>query len=124
MIKLISRAKKKDIRHKRIRKKLSGTSDVPRLSVYKSIQNIYAQIIDDKTGNTLIAASTLTPEITSLVKKDKLNKVAAAKLVGSHIASVCIEKNISKVCFDRGGFPYTGRIKSLAEGARESGLKL
>lgn len=124
MIKLISRSKKKDVRHKRIRKKLSGTPEVPRLSVYKSIRNIYVQIIDDKSGNTLFASSTLTPEITSKVKKDKLNKVDAAKIVGNHIAAICIENNIEKVCFDRGGFPYIGRVKSLAEGARESGLKL
>ena len=124
MIRLISRTKKKDIRHKRIRKKLSGNSEVPRLSVYKSIQNIYAQIIDDKSGNTLFAASTLTPEIKSEIKNSKLNKVDAAKLVGSHIATICIENKIEKVCFDRGGFPYTGRVRSLAEGARDSGLKL
>lgn len=124
MIKLMSRAKKKDVRHKRIRKKLSGTPEVPRLSVYKSIQNIYAQIIDDKAGNTIFAASTLTPGITSQVKKDKLNKVDAAKIVGNYIATICIENNIKRVSFDRGGFPYTGRVKSLAEGARESGLKL
>ena len=124
MIKLISRSKKKDIRHKRIRKKLSGNLEVPRLSVYKSIQNIYAQVIDDKSHSTLYAVSTLTPEITSLIKKNKLNKVDAAKLVGNRIAAVCIENKIEKVCFDRGGFPYTGRVKSLAEGARGSGLKL
>lgn len=124
MIKLLSRAKKKDIRHRRIRKKLNGTNDIPRLSVYKSLKNIYVQIIDDKARRTLLAASTLTPDISAEIKKNKLNKVDAAKIVGTHIGTLCLNNKIEKVCLDRGGFPYTGRVKSLADGARESGLKL
>lgn len=124
MIKVANRTKNKDIRHKRVRKKLSGTSDIPRLSVYKSLQNIYVQVIDDRAGKTLFAKSTLTPDIMNLIKDEKLKKVDAANIVGKHIASVCIQNNIRKARFDRGGFPYTGRVKSLAEGARESGLKI
>ncbi len=105
MIKIVSRAKKKDIRHKRIRKKMHGTAEVPRLSVFKSIQNIYVQVIDDKSGKTLFAASTLTPEITLQIKREKLSRIDAAKIVGAYIASICIKNNINSACFDRGGFP-------------------
>jgi large subunit ribosomal protein L18 len=122
MIKVLSRKSKKDIRHKRIRRKLHGTYDIPRLSVYKSLMNIYVQVIDDKSRTTLFAVSTLTPDIMKQIKKEKLNKVDAANIVGKHIASICIQNNIKKARFDRGGIPYTGRVKSLAEGAREAGL--
>ena len=106
----------------KIRKKISGTTERPRLSVYRSLDNIYAQIIDDSTGNTLVAISSLAKDAKSEVKsvKGKINK---SKLVGNLIAKKALEKNIQQVVFDRGGFKYHGRIKALADGAREGGLK-
>jgi len=123
MIKLKSRKKMKDIRHKRVRKKVFGTSENPRLSVFKSLKNTYVQVIDDRNHVTLFSSSTLTPKLLELIKKDKTNKVIAANVVGKDIASKCLDNGIKSVRFDRGGFPFTGRIKSLAEGAREQGLK-
>lgn len=108
-------------RHFRIRKKISGTLAVPRLNVFRSNKNIYAQIIDDENGKTLAAASTLDPELKADVKYGG-NKESARK-VGSAIARRAVEKGIEKVVFDRGGYLYHGRVKALAEGARESGLK-
>ncbi|MGB5288639.1 MAG: 50S ribosomal protein L18 [Ignavibacteriaceae bacterium] len=105
----------------KIRKKISGTTEKPRLSVYRSLDNIYAQIIDDTTGNTLIAVSSLNKEAKAELKsvKGKTNK---SKLVGSLLAKKALEKNIKNVVFDRGGFRYHGRVKALADGAREGGL--
>ncbi|NWG27363.1 MAG: 50S ribosomal protein L18 [Ignavibacteriaceae bacterium] len=105
----------------KIRKKISGTPEKPRLSVYRSLDNIYAQIIDDTTGKTLVAVSSLTPEAKAEVKtiKGKINK---SKLVGNLLAKKALEQNIKNVVFDRGGFRYHGRVKALAEGAREGGL--
>ena len=105
----------------KIRKKISGTSERPRLSVYRSLDNIYAQIIDDSTGNTLVAISSLAKEAKAEVKsiKGKINK---SKLIGNMIAKKALEKNIKTVVFDRGGFRYHGRVKALADGAREGGL--
>lgn len=105
----------------KIRKKISGTPEKPRLSVYRSLDNIYAQIIDDTTGKTLVAVSSLTPEAKAEVKsiKGKINK---SKLVGNLLAKKALDKNIKNVVFDRGGFRYHGRVKALAEGAREGGL--
>ncbi|KLU39762.1 MAG: 50S ribosomal protein L18 [Peptococcaceae bacterium 1109] len=108
-------------RHLRLRKKISGTAQRPRLSVYRSLRHIHAQIIDDTTGHTLVAASSAEPEL-----KGKLaiggNK-EAAKQVGLVLAQRAKEKDISKVVFDRGGYIYHGRIAALAEGAREGGLE-
>jgi large subunit ribosomal protein L18 len=105
-------------RHARIRKKVSGTSERPRLSVYRSEKNIYAQIIDDVTQVTLVAASTLDKDFNGLgSNKD------AAKEVGRLVAKKAIEKGIKSVIFDRGGYIYHGRVKELAEGAREVGLE-
>lgn len=123
MIKINSRKKMKNTRHKRVRRKVVGNSSVPRLSVFKSLTNTYAQVIDDTAQATLCGCSTLTPQISEQVKSGKLNKTDAAKLVGEQLAALCSEKGITAVCFDRGGFPFTGRVKSLAEGAREKGLK-
>ncbi|NIR05056.1 MAG: 50S ribosomal protein L18, partial [Candidatus Aminicenantes bacterium] len=109
MIKLKSRKKMKNVRHDRVRHKITGTSDCPRLSVFKSHQHTYAQVIDDTTHNTIAAFSTIKPEILEKIKKEKIKKVEAAKTVGEEIAAMCMEKGIKSVRFDRGGFPYTGR---------------
>lgn len=105
----------------KIRKKISGTPEKPRLSVYRSLDNIYAQIIDDTTGKTLVSFSSLNKEAKAEVKnfKGKLNK---SKLVGNLLAKKALEQNIKSVVFDRGGFKYHGRVKALADGAREGGL--
>jgi len=116
-----SKNKERIGRHMRIRKKVSGTSERPRLSVFRSLKNIYAQIIDDAQGVTLVSASSLDPAI----KEQTVNvdgKIQMAKLVGQLVAKKAMEKNISTVVFDRGGYKYHGRVKSLADGAREQGL--
>jgi len=105
-------------RHKRVRTKISGTAERPRLCVYRSNSNLYVQVIDDAAGNTLVSASTLDKE----VKTKHANK-EAAKEVGTLIAKKAIEKNITEVVFDRGGYIYHGVVKELAEAAREGGLK-
>ena len=108
-------------RHKRVRAKVEGTTSSPRLCVFRSLNHIYAQIIDDSRRHTLISASTLDPEIRSeAVDKVKTDK---AKLVGSLVANRALSKGISRVVFDRGGCKYHGRIKALAEAARQVGLK-
>src|SRR3990170_1768688 len=108
-------------RKRRIRKKLFGTEQRPRLSVFRSAKHIYAQLVVDSTGSTILAASTLSPEIKGEI--GGLKKSDAAKKVGELIGRKAAEKNIRKVVFDRNGFLYHGRIKALAEGARESGLE-
>ncbi|MBO7522860.1 MAG: 50S ribosomal protein L18 [Bacteroidales bacterium] len=104
----------------RIRKKVNGTVEKPRLSVFRSNKQIYVQAVDDVNGVTLVAASSKEKEI---AEKTGINKVEQAKLVGQLIASKCKEKGIESVVFDRGGYMYHGRVKSLADGAREGGLK-
>jgi len=108
-------------RKSRIRKRIFGTEQRPRLSVFRSAKHIYAQLVVDSTGATILAASTLSPEIRTEI--GELDKSGAAKKVGQLIGKKAKEKNISKVVFDRNGFLYHGRIKALAEGARESGLE-
>ena len=108
------------IRHARVRKKISGTPDRPRLCVYRSNMQIYAQIIDDVAGNTLVAASTVEKEIASQLQE--LDKKGAAKLVGKIVAERAVKAGINEVVFDRGGYIYTGRVAELAAGAREGGL--
>ena len=108
-------------RHGRIRVKISGTAAVPRLNVFRSNANIYAQIIDDVAGKTLVSCSTMEKEITEAVKE--LNKVDAAKVVGKVVAERAIKAGITTVVFDRGGYPYIGRVSALADGAREAGLQ-
>ena len=104
-------------RHKRVRAKISGTAECPRLNVFRSLQHIYAQLIDDVAGVTLVSASTTEKDITNYGgNKD------AAKEVGKLLAERAKEKNITDVVFDRGGYVYTGRVAALAEGAREGGL--
>ena len=105
-------------RHARVRTKVSGTAERPRLCVYRSNTNLYAQIIDDVAGNTLVAASTLDKEI-----KTKKSNIEAAKEVGALIAKRAAEKNIKTVVYDRGGYIFHGVVKALAEAAREGGLE-
>ena len=105
-------------RHKRVRAKISGNADCPRLCVYRSNKGIYAQIIDDTVGKTLVAASTLDKEV-----KTKASNIEAAKEVGELVAKRALEKGIEAVVFDRGGYLYHGRVKALADAAREAGLK-
>ena len=107
---------------KKIRKTISGTSLRPRLSVYRSLDNIYAQLIDDATGRTLVAASSLSKELAEEIKNLK-GKVSKSKLVGNLVAKKALENNITTVVFDRNGYKYHGRVKAVAEGAREGGLK-
>jgi large subunit ribosomal protein L18 len=108
-------------RHERVRKNLSGTSAKPRLCVYRSLKNISVQIIDDTEGRTLAAASTLDKDIKAQAAYG--GGKAAAKLVGGKIAKIAIGAGVEEVAFDRGGFLYHGRVKELADGAREAGLK-
>ena len=115
------RLKGRKTRHRRIRKKISGTSLRPRLAVFRSARHIYAQAIDDSAGSTLAASSTLT--IQKSLKKTYTGNKEAAKAVGADVAKKLIEKSISTVVFDRGGFIYHGRVQALADGAREVGLK-
>jgi large subunit ribosomal protein L18 len=107
-------------RHRRVRQKVSGTKEQPRLCVFRSLKHIYAQVVDDSEGRTLVAASTKDEEIT---KDSKKNKTSQAELVGTLLAKRATEKKISHVAFDRGGFKYHGRVKALAEAARKGGLK-
>jgi large subunit ribosomal protein L18 len=108
-------------RKARIRKKLSGTPERPRLTIYKSLRHMYAQIVDDTTGRTLAAVSTDSKALRDAVKED--DKTAAAKKVGVAIAKAALEKGVSQVVFDRNGFDYHGRVAAVAEAAREGGLK-
>ena len=108
------------IRHERVRKKISGTPERPRLCVYRSNAHIYAQIIDDTKGNTLFSASTVEKDIAAQISE--MDKKAAAKLVGKTIAERAIAGGVKEVVFDRGGYIYTGRVAQLAAGAREGGL--
>ena len=105
-------------RHKRVRGKISGTAERPRLSVFRSESNIYAQIIDDVAGNTLVAASSVEKAF-----EGNGGNIEAAKKVGAMIAERALQKGIEEVVFDRGGYIYHGRVQALAEGAREGGLK-
>ena len=108
-------------RHVRVRKNIAGTSERPRLSVFRSITDIYVQVIDDQAGQTLASASSIDNELRT--KMEGLNKTEQAKLVGQAVADRAKSKGISTVIFDRGGFRYVGRVKALADGARENGLQ-
>lgn len=118
MVKTIDRAKARAHRHLRVRSKVSGTAECPRLNVFRSAKHIYAQVIDDVTGTTLCAASSMTKGF-----EGNGGNVEGAKKVGSMIAELCKEKGIEEVVFDRGGYVYHGRVAAVAEGAREGGLK-
>ena len=115
-----TRAEARIRRHARVRKNVAGTPDRPRISVYRSLAEIYAQVIDDEAGQTLAAASTIDHELREKVKGLKKNE--QARLVGELVAKRAIEKGIKQVVFDRGGFQYIGRVKALADGARAAGL--
>lgn len=119
----LSRNERRIVRHMRIRRQIRGTPDRPRLCVFKSLRHIYAQLIDDtprEGSRTLVAASTLDPEIRDKIKSDNIE---AAKLVGALLAQRALAQGIKKVVFDRGGYPYHGKVRALAEAAREGGLE-
>ncbi len=109
------------VRHKRVRNKVSGNAERPRLSVYRSLSQIYAQIIDDEKGVTLVSCSTLDPEVKGQLEGK--SKSEQAKVVGQVLAKRALDKKIEEVVFDRGGYIYIGRVQALADGAREAGLK-
>ena len=110
------------VRHRRVRKKIQGTSAKPRLSVFRSLKHIYAQVIDDTTGTTLMAMSTETPAVRDRLEAG-MNRIAQSKLVGQALGEKAKEQGISHIAFDRGGYLYHGRVKALADGVRESGLE-
>jgi large subunit ribosomal protein L18 len=116
-----SRAVARERRHVRVRKTVFGSTDRPRLSIFRSTSEIYAQVIDDIDGRTLISASTIDTELRKQVKSKK--KIEQARMVGKAVAERAKSKGIEMVVFDRGGFRYTGRVKALADGAREGGLQ-
>lgn len=120
MIKKISRNEARVSRHERIRRKISGTSSIPRLSVFKSLNNISVQIIDDEKGITLVSASSIDKDL----KIKNGSNIEAAKIVGAEIAKRAKKAKISKVVFDRSGYLYHGRVKALADAARENGLNI
>lgn len=116
----LSRAESRLRRHRRVRKHISGTQDCPRLAVYRSEAEIYAQVINDQVGHTLVSASSIDHELREKVSGK--NKTEQARLVGELLAERAKNKGITQVVFDRGGFRYMGRVKALADGARQAGL--
>lgn len=120
MIKKIDKNKQRLKKHLRVRRKISGTAEMPRLNVFRSNKNMYAQIIDDVKGVTLVSASTLDEDLKELAYGGNKD---AAKAVGMSVAKKALAAGIEAVVFDRGGYVYTGRVKMLADGAREAGLK-
>ena len=116
MFKQVSKNKERQRRHARIRRKLSGTAEAPRLNVFRSNKHIHCQIIDDEKGNTLVACSSVD------MKLENGGNIEAAKAVGTELAKRALDKGIDTVVFDRGGYIYHGRVKALAEAAREAGL--
>ncbi len=121
MVKKESRSEIRAKKHMRIRNRFSGTAERPRLVVFRSNNHMYAQIIDDTEGKTIVAASTMEKEVKA--ELDKTNNVSAAAYVGTVIAKRALEKGIKEVVFDRGGFIYQGKVAALAEAAREAGLE-
>jgi len=121
MIKKVSRQAVRVKKHKKLRNRISGTSERPRLAVYRSNNNIYAQVIDDLKGITIVAASTVEKTIKDSL--EKTNDVAAAVAVGKAVAEKALDKGVDTVVFDRGGYIYHGKVKALADAAREAGLK-
>ena len=122
---MVSKTSRQEVRaekHRRIRSRLSGTADRPRLAVFRSNDHMYAQIIDDTVGNTIVAASTLDKDIKA--ELTKTNNVEAAAYLGTVIAKKALDKGIKEVVFDRGGYIYQGKVAALAEAAREAGLEL
>ena len=121
MVSKESRAKIRQNKHRRMRNRFAGTTERPRLAVFRSNSHMYAQIIDDTVGNTLVSASTVQKEVKA--ELEKTNDVAAAAYLGKVVAERALEKGITEVVFDRGGFIYQGKVKALAEAAREAGLQ-
>ena len=117
-LRLVGRAR----RRRRVRKRVSGVPDRPRLCVFRSNRHIYAQLVDDVTGKTLVSASTLSPEVREL-KGEDLRGMKVSRQVGKLLAQRAVEKGLDKVAFDRAGYLYHGRVKALAEGSRDGGLK-
>ena len=120
MIKSIDKNAERQRRHARVRKKVSGTAETPRLNVYRSLNHVYVQVIDDVKGVTLCSASTLEKDVKAEIKD--LTKTDAAKVVGKKAAEKALKLGIKAVVFDRGGYLYTGRVQAVADGAREAGL--
>ena len=120
MVSKKSRSEVRENKHRKLRNRFSGTAERPRLAVFRSNNHMYAQIIDDTVGNTLVSASTLQKEVKA--ELEKTNNVEAAAYLGTVIAKKALEKGITTVVFDRGGFIYHGKIKALADAAREAGL--
>ena len=121
MVNKKSRALVREKKHRRMRNHLSGTAERPRLAVFRSNNHMYAQIIDDTVGNTLVAASTLDKDVKA--ELEKTNNVDAAAYLGTVVAKKALDKCIETVIFDRGGFIYAGKVQALADAAREAGLK-
>ncbi len=121
MVSKVSRQEVRVKKHKRLRNRFSGTAERPRLAVFRSNNHMYAQIIDDTVGNTLVAASTLEKDVKA--ELEKTNNVDAAAYLGKVIAQKALDKGIKNVVFDRGGFIYQGKIAALADAAREAGLE-
>ena len=121
MFRKVDKNKLRKTKHDRIRNTLVGTSDKPRLNVYRSVTNIYAQVIDDTTGKTLCSSSSLDKTLAS--KLEGKNKKEQAFIVGEAVAKKALKAGIKAVVFDRGGYIYTGRVQNLAEGARKAGLE-
>ena len=120
MIKKIDKNTERQRRHARVRKKISGTAETPRLNVYRSLNHIYVQLIDDVKGVTLCSASTMEMDVKAEIKD--MTKTEAAKAVGKRAAEKALANGIKEVVFDRGGYLYTGRVQAVADGAREAGL--
>ena len=121
MVRKKSRTEVRENKHRRMRHHLAGTAERPRLAVFRSNNHMYAQIIDDTVGNTLVSASTVQSEVKSEI--EKTNNVDAAAYLGKVIAKKALDKGITTVVFDRGGFIYQGKVKALADAAREAGLE-
>ena len=121
MINVKDKNKDRIVRHKRVRNIVSGTTERPRLCVYRSLNNIYAQVIDDTKGTTLASASTLDKEVAELIKGK--TKTEAAKIVGEVVGKRAKAKKVKEVVFDRGGYLYTGRVQAVADGARSAGIE-
>jgi large subunit ribosomal protein L18 len=120
MAKLVTRPEKRAARHRRVRRRVHGTTERPRLSVFRSLRHIYVQVIDDETGHTLAAASSKEPDVAALAGGPGKRQVA--RVVGTTVARRAIEVGVTRSVLDRGGYKYHGRVKALADGAREGGL--
>ena len=120
MIKKIDKNTERQRRHARVRKKISGTAETPRLNVYRSLNHIYVQLIDDVKGVTICSASTMEKDVKAEIKD--MTKTEAAKVVGKKAGEKAIAKGVKEAVFDRGGYLYTGRVQAVADGAREAGL--